>query len=282
MSDTLTLRSRTHSFGGEVAFYSHPSRSCHCEMTFSIFLPPQAAKGPVPVVYFLSGLTCTADNFTTKAGAQRVAAELGLILVAPDTSPRGESVPDEADSWDFGKGAGFYVNATEAPWHRHYQMYDYVSEELPALIAAQFAVDPARQSIMGHSMGGHGALVCALRHPQRYRAVSAFAPIAAPMQCPWGKKALGQYLGQDPAAWASYDATALVTSQQFPGEILIDQGLADNFLEIQLKPKLFEAACRDAGQALRLRCHEGYDHSYYFIASFIEDHLRHHSQALGA
>lgn len=282
MSDVLTLRSRTRCFGGEVAFYSHASHSCHCDMTFSVFVPPQAERGPVPVVYFLSGLTCTADNFTTKAGAQRLAAELGLLLVAPDTSPRGEAVPDAADSWDLGKGAGFYVNATEAPWRSHYQMYDYVTQELPALVAAQFPVDPARQSIMGHSMGGHGALVCALRHPQRYRSVSAFAPIVAPMDCPWGKKALGQYLGPDPAAWTSYDATALVASQQFPGEILIDQGLADNFLEIQLKPKRFEAACAAAGQALRLRCHEGYDHSYYFIASFMEDHLRHHHQALGA
>lgn len=277
----LTQRSRSRCFGGEVAFYSHVSRCCRCEMVFSVFTPSQAQSTPVPVVYFLSGLTCTAENFTAKAGAQRWAAELGLMLIAPDTSPRGEGVPDAPDQWDFGQGAGFYLNATQAPWDQHFQMYDYMTQELPQLIGAQFpAADMMRQSIMGHSMGGHGALVCALRNPGHYRSVSALAPIAAPMQCPWGEAALGRYLGSDRAQWAAYDATALVQTRSFPGEILIDQGLADPFLATQLKPELFEAACAASGQALKLRYQPGYDHSYYFIASFVGDHLRHHAAAL--
>jgi len=277
---SLTLQSQTRCFGGSVAFYRHPSMTCRCEMTFSLFIPPQAQQGPVPVLYYLSGLTCTADNFTTKAGAQRYAARHGLMLVAPDTSPRGEAVPDEVDSWDFGKGAGFYVDATEAPWSEHYNLYRYVTEELPQLIAAHFPADSRRQSIMGHSMGGHGALVCALRNPQQYRSVSALAPIAAPMQCPWGEKAFSNYLGSDRETWKAYDASELVKSARFGGHILIDQGDADSFLAEQLKPELFEAACKEAQQLLTLRLQPGYDHSYYFIASFIGDHIQHHATAL--
>ena len=215
-----------------------------------------------------------------KAGAQRLAAALGLMLVAPDTSPRGAGIPGEDKDWDFGVGAGFYVDATQAPWSRHYRMYSFVTEELPALVAAHFAAAPDRQGIFGHSMGGHGALVCALRNPGRYRSVSAFAPIVAPSRVPWGQKAFENYLGPDRATWLDYDATALVGRRQFPGEILVDQGLADKFLAEQLRPELFEQACRKSDQKLRLRRHEAYDHSYYFIASFIDDHLRHHAQEL--
>ncbi len=274
------LLSQAHCFGGEVQFHRHASIACQCDMTFSVFIPPQAAQGPVPVLYYLSGLTCTADNFTTKAGAQRYAAHHGLMLVAPDTSPRGDEVPDEDDSWDFGQGAGFYVDATEAPWSKHYHMYSYVTEELPQLIAEYFSADTSRQGIMGHSMGGHGALVCALRNPERYRSVSALAPIVAPMQCPWGEKALSHYLGSDREVWKTYDASELVKSANFGGHILIDQGDADSFLTNQLKPELFEAACKDAQQLLTLRLQPGYDHSYYFIASFMEDHIQHHAMAL--
>ncbi len=276
----LQLQSQTHCFGGSVEFYRHASPSCHCDMTFSVFIPPQAKQGKVPVLYYLSGLTCTAENFTTKAGAQRYAAHHGLMLVAPDTSPRGEDVPDEVESWDFGKGAGFYVDATEAPWNSHYQMYSYVTEELPQLIAENFPADTSRQGIMGHSMGGHGALICALRNPERYRSVSALAPIVAPMQCPWGEKALANYLGGDRQSWKAYDASQLVKSAHFGGHILIDQGDADSFLQDQLKPELFEAACQEAQQLLTLRLQPGYDHSYYFIASFMEDHIQHHAMAL--
>ncbi len=274
------LLSQTHCFGGEVQFYSHVSTACQGEMVFSVFLPPQAAQGSVPVLYYLSGLTCTADNFTTKAGAQRYAAHHGLMLVAPDTSPRGDEVPDEDGSWDFGKGAGFYVDATEVPWAEHYRMYSYVTEELPQLMAEHFPADTRRQGIMGHSMGGHGALVCALRNPERYRSVSALAPIVAPMRCPWGEKAFSNYLGGDRETWKAYDASELVKSANFGGHILIDQGDADSFLKEQLKPELFEAACKEAEQLLTLRLQPGYDHSYYFIASFIEDHIQHHAMAL--
>ena len=272
--------SQTCCFGGEVQFHSHVSTTCHCDMAFSVFIPPQAAQGPVPVLYYLSGLTCTADNFTTKAGAQRYAAHHGLMLVAPDTSPRGDEVPDEDGSWDFGKGAGFYVDATETPWAQNYRMYSYITEELPQLIAAHFPADTSRQGIMGHSMGGHGALVCALRNPERYRSVSALAPIAAPLQCPWGEKAFSNYLGSDRETWKAYDASELVKSANFGGHILIDQGDADSFLKEQLKPELFETACQEAQQLLTLRFQPGYDHSYYFIASFIEDHIQHHAMAL--
>jgi S-formylglutathione hydrolase len=252
-------------------------------MRFAVYRPPQAERGPVPVLYFLSGLTCTEENFTVKAGAQRVAAELGLMLVVPDTSPRNTGIPGEADEEDFGAGAGFYLDATQAPWSSRFQMYTYVAEELPALIAANFPADMRRQSLFGHSMGGHGALTIALKHPQRYRSVSAFAPIVAPMRVRWGENAFARYLGADRETWKPYDACELVAQgQRFPGEILIDQGTADPFLHETLHPEWFEAACRDAGQPLRLRMQQGYDHSYYFIASFVEDHLRHHTAALNA
>ena len=266
-------------FGGSQEVWTHASKSCACDMTFGIYLPPQAVEGNVPVLYWLSGLTCTHENFVTKAGAQRVAAELGIAIVMPDTSPRGVNLPGEDDSYDFGSAAGFYLNATQSPWDAHYKMYDYVVEELPALINANFPVDNERVSISGHSMGGHGALTIALKNPDSYRSVSAFSPIVAPMQCPWGEKAFSGYLASK-NEWAQYDATELVQQQQFPGEILVDQGAADEFLEEQLKPELFEQACAAAGQSLQLRMQAGYDHSYYFVASFIEDHLRFHAQAL--
>jgi S-formylglutathione hydrolase len=270
-------------FGGVQGFYRHVSVACAGSMNFAVYRPPQAERGPVPVLYFLSGLTCTEENFTVKAGAQRVAAELGLMLVVPDTSPRNTGIPGEADEEDFGAGAGFYLDATQAPWSSRFQMYTYVAEELPALIAANFPADMRRQSLFGHSMGGHGALTIALKHPQRYRSVSAFAPIVAPMRVRWGENAFARYLGADRETWKPYDACELVAQgQRFPGEILIDQGTADPFLHETLHPEWFEAACRDAGQPLRLRMQQGYDHSYYFIASFVEDHLRHHTAALNA
>ncbi|PSR16092.1 S-formylglutathione hydrolase [filamentous cyanobacterium CCP3] len=278
----LTLHNQHACFGGTVGYYSHPSIACNCNMRFAVFVPPQAQAGPVPVLFYLSGLTCTEDNFTSKAGAQRYAAEYGLMLVAPDTSPRGEGVPDEADAWDFGTGAGFYVDATEAPWSNHYRMYSYVVEELPALIAENFAIRADRMGIFGHSMGGHGALVCGLRNPERFKSISAFAPIAAPSQCPWGQKAFSGYLGSDTAAWKSYDATELVKDYAQPERtILIDQGSADPFLaQNQLLPEVFAAACKEAGQPLILRSQPGYDHGYFFIASFMADHLRHHADVL--
>ncbi len=280
MSVALTLRSENACFGGTVGFYSHPSTVCNGEMRFSIYLPPQASAGTVPVLYFLSGLTCSEENFMAKAGAQQFAAQHGLILVAPDTSPRGAGLPGEEDDWDFGTGAGFYVDAIAEPWRSHYRMYSYVTEELPQLIADQFPADPSRQGISGHSMGGHGALICALKNPTQYRSVSAFAPIAAPMQCPWGQKAFSHYLGADQATWRAYDATELVQTTQLNFPILIDQGMADPFLTTQLMPDLFEAACTRVGQPLTLRRQARYDHSYYFISTFIADHLRHHADAL--
>jgi S-formylglutathione hydrolase len=252
-------------------------------MRLAVFVPPQANAGKVPVVWFLSGLTCTEENFTVKAGAQRVASELGLILIAPDTSPRGEGVPDDAQgAYDFGLGAGFYVDATQEPWTRHYRMRSYLERELPALVAENLPADMSRQGITGHSMGGHGALTIALRNPGRFKAVSAFAPIASPMNCPWGEKALSNYIGPDRAAWRDYDACALIESGARLPDLLVDQGTADSFLESQLKPQLLEAACVKAGQPLTLRMQEGYDHSYFFIATFIEDHLRWHARRLGA
>ena len=267
-------------FGGVQGYYSHASTEIGLEMKFSVFQPPQAKSGKVPVLYYLAGLTCTEETFAIKAGAQRIAAELGLMLVAPDTSPRGANVPGETDTWDFGVGAGFYVDATRDPWATHYKMYSYITVELPALIAGKFPADADRQGIFGHSMGGHGALVCALRNPGQYKSLSAFAPIAAPMRCPWGKKAFKGYLGDDHAAWQEYDASALVARARFAGQILVDQGLADKFLADQLYPEVFEAACRDAGQRLTLRRQEGYDHGYFFISTFMEDHLRHHAAQL--
>ncbi|NJL99410.1 MAG: S-formylglutathione hydrolase [Synechococcaceae cyanobacterium SM2_3_2] len=278
-----TLTKQFACFGGTVAYYSHPSTACACEMRFAVFIPPQAQQGSVPVLYFLSGLTCTEDNVTTKAGAQRYAAEHGLMLVAPDTSPRGVNLPGEEDDWDFGSGAGFYVDATQDPWSQHYRMYTYIVEELPALIAANFAVLTHRQGILGHSMGGHGALVMGLRNPELFQSMSAFAPIVAPMQCPWGTKAFTHYLGSDREQWQAYDASQLVKTHADPRRpILIDQGTADSFLETQLMPQVFEQACQAAGQPLTLRRQAGYDHSYFFIATFMADHIRHHAAVLCA
>lgn len=273
--------SSNKSFGGWNNQYSHYSEVLDCQMRFAIYLPPQAATGAaVPVLYWLSGLTCTDENFMHKAGAQRVAAELGIALVAPDTSPRGEAVPDDpAAAYDFGLGAGFYVNATQAPWSKHYQMYDYVVRELPALVESTFPVSD-RRAISGHSMGGHGALIAALKNAERYVSVSAFSPISNPVNCPWGQKALGNYLGDDRQSWAQYDASELMKLAKTQLPALVDQGGADEFLVEQLKPETLEAAARASGYPLELRVQEGYDHSYFFIASFIEDHLRFHAANL--
>jgi len=280
---TLERISESRAFDGTQAVWRHASRATGTPMRFGIYLPPQAATTRVPVVYWLSGLTCTEDNFIAKAGAQRVAAALGLAVVVPDTSPRGLGLPGETDAWDFGAGAGFYVDATEPPWRDHYRMYTYVVDELPALVAASFAVDASRASILGHSMGGHGALVIGLRNPTRYRSISAFAPIAAPARVPWGVKALTGYLGPDRDAWRAYDATALIEDRGWNGPpLLVDQGTADPFLDTQLKPDLLEAACASAGVPLVLNRRDGYDHSYFFIATFIESHLRFHAGVLGS
>ncbi len=275
---TVTTISQNKCFGGVQGVYSHASNETGCVMRFGVFLPPQAQKAPVPVLYWLSGLTCTEENFIIKAGAQRVAAELGLAVVAPDTSPRGLGLPGEADSYDFGLGAGFYVDATQAPWARGYRMYSYVSKELPRQIASAFPVDPARAGVFGHSMGGHGALTIAFKNPAYYKSVSAFAPISSPMRCPWGQKALTGYLGTDRTQWREYDATALIADRGWNGpRLLVDQGTNDQFLENQLKPELLKEACEQRGVPLALRMQDGYDHSYFFIASFIEDHLRFHA-----
>jgi S-formylglutathione hydrolase len=278
----LTLKNEHRCFDGTVAFYRHDSKTCHCDMRFAVFTPPQAQKHPVPVLYYLSGLTCTEENFITKAGAQAAAAKYGMMLVAPDTSPRGEGIADDP-SWDLGMGAGFYVDATLSPWASHYRMYSYIVKELPELIHANFPARADRQGILGHSMGGHGALVCGLRNPGQYRSISAFAPIAAPSQCAWGQKAFSHYLGEDKTTWSDYDASDLVhkyANSRHP--ILIDQGTLDPFLaQQQLKPEFFQAACQAAGQPLTLRMQEGYDHGYYFIATFIEDHIRHHAECIG-
>ena len=268
--------------GGVQGVYRHASKETGTEMTFSVFVPPHADGAKRPVVWYLSGLTCTHANVTEKGEYRRICAELGLIFVAPDTSPRGEGVPDDAEgAYDFGLGAGFYVDATQAPFAKNYRMWSYVTEELPALVAAEFPADMARQSILGHSMGGHGALTIGLTHPDRYKAVSAFAPIVAPGQVPWGHKALPRYLGDDKAAWRKHDAVALIEDGARVKDLLVDQGEADNFLAEQLKPELLEKACADAGIALTLRRQPGYDHSYYFISSFMEDHLRWHAERLG-
>jgi len=265
-------------FGGRQEVWRHRSQALDCDMRFGIYLPPQATQKLCPVLYWLSGLTCTEQNFITKAGAQRYAAEHGLILVAPDTSPRGADVAD-AEGYDLGQGAGFYVNATQAPWSAHYRMHDYVVEELPALIEANFAADGAR-AISGHSMGGHGALALALRNPGRYRSVSAFSPIVAPSQVPWGEKAFGAYLGDDREVWKAWDACALIANASERLPLLVDQGSEDEFLATQLQPERLRDACAAVGHPLKLRVQPGYDHSYYFIASFIGDHIAHHAAAL--
>jgi len=283
---TIETLSETACFGGRIGFYRHASAANRCDMQFSVFVPPQAEHQHVPVVTFLSGLTCTEENFMMKSGAQRVAAELGLMLVSPDTSPRGESVPDDPDDdYDFGLAAGFYLNATEEPWSRHYQMYDYVTKELPGAIFGSFPGDPERHGLTGHSMGGHGALTIGLRNPHSYRCLSAFAPICTTLHSPWGKKALGYYLGNDTSRWHKYDACEVARNVQDPTafpKILIDQGADDPFLAEQLKPELFESACADSGVAVEVRTHEGYDHGYYFISTFIEEHLKYHATILGA
>ena len=277
----MEIVSTAHAHGGIQGVYRHASSATSTDMTFSVFVPAHETGARLPVVWYLSGLTCTHANVTEKGEYRRLCAELGLILVAPDTSPRGEQVPDDpAAAYDFGLGAGFYVDATQSPFAAHYRMWTYITDELPRLIAAEFPVDTARQGIFGHSMGGHGALTIALGMPGRYRAVSAFAPIVAPSQVPWGQKALGGYLGDDPAAWRAHDAVALIEDGARVADLLVDQGGADNFLADQLKPELLEAACAAAGIPLTLRIQPGYDHSYYFISTFMEDHLRWHAERL--
>ena len=267
--------------GGVQGFYQHASEACGGPMRFALFLPPQAKKRSCPVLYFLAGLTCTEETATIKAGAQRLAAQLGLALVMPDTSPRDTGIAGATGDWEVGEGAGFYLDATQTPWSSRFRMERYITKELPGLLAANFPLDIDRSGVCGHSMGGHGALTLALRHPEKYRSASAFAPIVAPSQVPWGRKAFGCYIGTDTHDWAQHDACELVRTQTFPGTLLIDQGDADPFLGTQLRPELFDQACAETGQRLLLRRHAGYDHSYWFIASFIDDHLRHHATALG-
>ncbi|NOK32078.1 S-formylglutathione hydrolase [Corallococcus exercitus] len=277
-----TLVSEHACFGGTQSFWKHPSEACGGEMRFSVYTPPQAKHGKVPVLYYLAGLTCTEETFPTKGGAQRVAAELGLMLVAPDTSPRGAGIPGEDADWDFGTGAGFYLDATQEPWKARYRMGTYVTKELPGILGAHFPARMDREGIFGHSMGGHGALVTALRNPGRYRSVSAFAPIGAPIRSPWGKKAFGGYLGPDEQTWREYDATELLKAGRRVPALLVDQGTKDKFLPDQLHPHFLKEACEAAGQPLTLRMQEGYDHGYYFVSTFMEDHLRHHGAALNA
>ena len=278
----LELISEHACFGGVQRFYRHDAAAIGLPMRFSVFIPPNGGAGKLPALFYLAGLTCNEETFMTKAGAQRVAAREGLMLIAPDTSPRGANIAGESEAWDLGVGAGFYVDATEAPWQQRYRMFSYIVE-LHALVLAELNADPARVGIFGHSMGGHGALVLALRRPDLFRSVSAFAPIAAPSRCPWGVKAFSSYLGAERAAWAQYDASALMADLRapFPQGILIDQGLADKFLAEQLHPDVFEAACAQAGQPLELRRHAGYDHGYYFISTFMEEHLNFHRRNLG-
>ncbi|MEJ8848724.1 S-formylglutathione hydrolase [Variovorax rhizosphaerae] len=283
MTSSFKLLSEHRCFGGVQRFLEHESREIGLPMRFSIYLPPQAAIGKVPALMYLAGLTCTEETFMVKAGAQRMAADLGIALIAPDTSPRGANVPGEADSWDFGVGAGFYLDATEAPWAKHWRMESYLVDELLPLLGERLPLDMQRLGIFGHSMGGHGALTLALRHPGLFKSLSAFAPICAPTQCLWGEKAFTRYLGADTTRWIEHDATVLMQHQPvapYPGGILVDQGLADKFLPEQLHPQLLEAACAAIGQPLMLRRHEGYDHGYYFIQSFMADHLAHHARAL--
>ncbi len=276
---SVNLVSEHRSFEGKVCFYTHYSSCCNCEMKFSVYLPPQASSKSVPVLYFLSGLTATEENFMMKAGVQKYAAEYGLMIVAPDTSPRNTGILGEDDDWNLGTGAGFYVDATAEPWKKHYQMYSYIVEELPLVIANNFPALIEKQSIFGHSMGGHGALICALRNPNRYQSVSALAPISAPMQSEWGQKIFTSYLGNDRESWRVYDASELVQNHRFHAPILIDQGTEDEYLN-ELLPQVLEEACKKAGQPLIFRMREGYNHGYYFVATFIEEHIRHHAAAL--
>jgi len=276
----ITALSEHACFGGVQGFYRHDSEEIGLPMKFGVFVPPQAKSGPVPVLFYLAGLTCNEETFAIKAGAQRRAAELGLMLVTPDTSPRGTGIEGADAAWDFGTGAGFYLDATETPWNARWRMGSYVTKELRTVVLQHFAARDDKVGLFGHSMGGHGALTLALRNPGLYQSVSAFAPIAAPMQCPWGVKAFNGYLGDDRTAWARHDATELVKTGARAPALLIDQGLADKFLGEQLHPHLFEAACRSAGQPLTLRRHEGYDHGYYFISTFMDDHLAHHAKSL--
>ncbi|MBN8280003.1 MAG: S-formylglutathione hydrolase [Gammaproteobacteria bacterium] len=281
--ETLVLTNRYRCFDGWQHFYRHAAASTACDMRFGLYLPPQAEHERVPLVIYLAGLTCNEETFPIKAGAQRVAAELGVALLSPDTSPRGVRLPGDDESWDFGLSAGFYLDATEAPWSAHYRMYSYVAAELPELVLGAFPLDADRVGLMGHSMGGHGALTIGLKHPERFRSLSALAPIVAPMQCPWGLKALPRYLGPDRDAWRQYDATELMGElKSVAGRppLLVDQGLDDEFLAGQLKPELLEAAARQVGYPLVLRRHEGYGHGYWFVSSVIEDHLRHHAASL--
>ena len=282
---TIETISETNCFGGKIGFYRHASETNHCDMQFSVFVPPQSAHGKVPVLTFLSGLTCTEENFMVKSGAQRLAAELGLMLVSPDTSPRGNGVPDDPDDdYDFGLAAGFYLNATQEPWSQHYHMYDYVTQELQQIIFANFPGDVARHGLTGHSMGGHGALTIGLRNPDIYHSLSAFAPICTTLHSPWGQKALGYFLGDDKSTWHEYDASEVarnVANASSFKKILVDQGAADAYLVEQLKPELLQAACEASGLPLQLRIHDGYDHGYYFISTFIEEHLRFHADQLG-
>ena len=283
MAEAFRLLSSHACFGGTQNFYEHDSAQIGLPMRFSVYLPPAAKLGAVPAVVYLAGLTCNEETFPAKAGGQRVAAELGLALIAPDTSPRGTQIEGQSESWDFGVAAGFYLDAVQPPWAQHWRMESYLVQELLVQVGKQWPIDIQRLGITGHSMGGHGALTLALRHAGLFKSLSAFAPICAPMQCPWGRKAFAGYLGADEKLWAQHDASALMRAHGkalLPSAILIDQGLADKFLEEQLHPHLFEAACAQAGQALQLRRHEGYDHGYYFVTSFIESHLRHHAQIL--
>jgi S-formylglutathione hydrolase len=283
---TIETLSETSCFGGRIGFYQHTSSSNNCDMRFSVFVPPQAAQGKVPVLTFLSGLTCTEENFMVKSGAQRVAAMLGIMLVSPDTSPRGEGVPDDPDGdYDFGLAAGFYLNATQEPWSANYQMYDYITKELPPVIFDNFPGDPERHGLTGHSMGGHGALTIGLRNPDMFSSLSAFAPICTTLHSPWGQKALAYYLGDDKSTWQDYDACEVARRsggiKKFD-RILVDQGADDPFLAEQLKPELLEAACKESGLPLELHIHQGYDHGYYFISTFVEEHLRFHAERLRA
>jgi S-formylglutathione hydrolase len=279
----MKLVKANRSFGGTQSVYIHRSRETGTDMVFSVYLPPQVSSGLQPAIWYLSGLTCTHANVTEKAGFQRVCAKHGLILIAPDTSPRGEDVPGDAKgSFDFGIGASYYLDATKEPYRNRYRMYSYITNELPELLKANFPIDPARQSIMGHSMGGHGALIIALKNPRRFRSVSAFAPISSLMSCPWGQKALTGYLGPDTAGWRDFDSIALMEDGHRMDELLVDQGTADEFLKTQLKPELLKTACKRAKIDLKLRMQRGYDHSYYFVASFIEDHLHWHRERLTA